>query len=81
VAHFALRVSLAHSRRGALVIASPDPPDLAILDFDLAGSGVEPLDSTFSAAETLIVFVSDYRSHPPEKRARSWEPEKSRSAS
>lgn len=70
VAHFGLRVSVVHSLRDGLDLVARNPPHIAVLDFDLDGSCIEPLACALSQAGAPIIFVSGYKSHPLERLAQ-----------
>lgn len=80
VARFGLKVSVAHSLQSALALIAADPPDVAVLAFELGGDSVEPLAQALDRAGAPIVFVSGYRSHPLETFARGLKVDKPHTA-
>lgn len=76
LANFDVRVSVAYRLQDGLAVLEKDPPHVAILDYDLDGSGIEPLAQALVKAGVPIVFVSGYRSHPLDALANGMKLEK-----
>lgn len=80
VAELGMRVSVAHTLTEGLALARSERPHIAILDFDLDGSGVEPLARMLVEAGSPVIFVSGYGAHPLECLAAGLKLEKPHSA-
>ncbi len=80
VAKLGMRVSVAHTLKEGMALARSERPHIAILDFNLDGSGVEPLARMLVEAGSPVIFVSGYYAHPLESLAAGFKLEKPHSA-
>ncbi len=79
-AHLGMRVSVAHTLTDGLALVASNRPHIAVLDFDLDGTSIEPLARMLAEAGVPIIFVSGYRYHPLETLANGLKLEKPHAA-